>query len=236
MSFNGQYTVQSAKMFADNHGQQNNRILIYRDLKDLLNKYSCSGKALDLGCGPGISTRFLASLGFDVIGMDINKEMLLCAFQKPDGIPFAWIEHSQIPLRNESLDLVMAIMVLLEEPSLEMMLQSVKEIQRVLKPGGIFLPVVASEYMHKYNWLNRSINNVENNQNLKTGDIYTTYSHTSGMTFSNFFYSHNDYQEIFLEAKLKVLEIHHALGMDSDGIDWNLEKKLNPYTHYVCQK
>lgn len=233
---NSQYTMQTAQLFADSHALQNTRILIYRDLETLLKKHSCQGNALDFGCGPGISTRYLANLGFTVTGVDINRDMILCAFKQPDGIPFAWIEHGKLPFRDKTFDLVIAIMVLLEEPSLDMMSRSLCEIWRVLKPDGIFLSVVASEHLHKHNWLNRTVADVENNHNLKTGDSYTTHSRVSGMSFTNFVYLDDDYRNAFQQANFKIIDIHHALGNKSDNIDWQLETKLNPFTHYVCQK
>jgi SAM-dependent methyltransferase len=234
--FNSQYTEHLANLFANNNGKQGSRFLIYRDIEALVKKYIKAGKALDFGCGPGFSTRILSSLGFDVIGVDICKEMLLCAFSQPDGIPFAWMEHGKIPFKANSFDLVLAIMVLLEEPSLEAMRISVKEIYRVLKPEGIFFTVVASEHMHKHNWTNRSIRNVENNQNLKTGDTYTTYSNTLGINFTNFVYFHSDYQKTFEDSGLQLIETYLAMGKESDGILWALEKELNPFTYYVCRK
>ena len=48
----------------------------FRDVPKLIKKYVKGTQALDYGCGPGRSTRFLKSLGFDVIGVDISSDML----------------------------------------------------------------------------------------------------------------------------------------------------------------
>jgi SAM-dependent methyltransferase len=157
MTLSSQYNKESANNFLKRKNIRKLSLLIYRDLPLLLNKYLPSEKALDFGCGPGISTRFLAGLGFEVIGVDINQNMVKEALSEPDGIPFAWIEHGKMPFKSESFDLVLSIMVLLEMPDLKTMQEAVNEIARIIKPGGIFLTVVGSENFPKYNWLNEGV-------------------------------------------------------------------------------
>ncbi len=41
----------------------------------------CSGLVCELGCGTGIMTRYLAGLGYDMIGIDVSEEMLLKAYE-----------------------------------------------------------------------------------------------------------------------------------------------------------
>ena len=47
------------------------------------------GRVADLGCGPGRVTRFLASLGLSVSGLDLSDSMLAIARRENPGIPFA---------------------------------------------------------------------------------------------------------------------------------------------------
>ena len=57
----------------------NTYYLAYRDLPEIISKHVIGNLAIDFGCGTGRSTRFLKQLGFNVIGIDISKEMLSIA-------------------------------------------------------------------------------------------------------------------------------------------------------------
>lgn len=236
MTFKSQYDKVDANKFLRRKHSRKLSHLIYRDIPSLLSKYITSGKALDFGCGPGISTRFLASLGFEIIGIDINQSMLKEAISEPDGIPFGWIQHGQIPFKSMSFDLVSSIMVFLEVPSLQIMQEAVNEIARILRPGGIFLAVVGSENFPKYNWLNKNNIDYKSYQNIQSGDVFYIYSKTTNITFKDYFYTHQNYLDVFHGANLTVIETHKALGLPEDDMPWNLEKTLNPYTHYICKK
>jgi len=50
--------------------------LAFRDLPALIRRYNHGCRALDFGCGTGRSTRFLRTLGLEVIGIDISRAML----------------------------------------------------------------------------------------------------------------------------------------------------------------
>ena len=50
--------------------------LAYRDLPTIVMTCAKGRRAIDFGCGTGRSTRFLQGLGFNVIGVDIAKDMI----------------------------------------------------------------------------------------------------------------------------------------------------------------
>ncbi len=50
--------------------------LAYRDLPALIDEHAQGARALDFGCGSGRSTRFLKSLGFHAVGLDISEDMI----------------------------------------------------------------------------------------------------------------------------------------------------------------
>jgi ubiquinone/menaquinone biosynthesis C-methylase UbiE len=94
-------------------------------------------KALDLGCGTGISSLFLAEHGLDVVGIDISEKMLKKACEKARKqnrtINFIHGDIHHLPFPDETFDLVFANMVLefVKEPD-----QVLTEALRVTKKGG----------------------------------------------------------------------------------------------------
>ena len=50
--------------------------LAYRDLPEIIREHVTGLEALDFGCGAGRSTRFLKSLGFNAVGIDISSSMI----------------------------------------------------------------------------------------------------------------------------------------------------------------
>jgi SAM-dependent methyltransferase len=85
--------------------------------------------ALDLGCGHGRQRTVLEKLGYDVYAVDFDGAAA-------DDL----VDAHAVPLRDQSVDLVMSIAVLehLADPS-----RAVSEVLRVLVPGGCFIGTVA---------------------------------------------------------------------------------------------
>jgi len=110
-------------------------------------------KVLDLGCGSGAFTTFVArAVGKEgkVYALDIQPEMLRqlerkLAKAENQGIQNVELKQAsayELPFEDESLDLVYMVTVLEEIPDRS---RALREVKRVLKPGGIlavteFLP------------------------------------------------------------------------------------------------
>ncbi len=58
--------------------------LLTKFIQPLLSKHHIK-RALDYGCGSGIFSRYLASNGIEVIGLDISEQMLMSARELSDG-------------------------------------------------------------------------------------------------------------------------------------------------------
>jgi SAM-dependent methyltransferase len=91
------------------------------------------GIALDAACGTGRHTAYLASLGHTVIGVDTSPEMLAVARQKvPEG-EFHEADLHDVPLTDDSVDLVVCAIALSHVPDLT---RALAELVRVLRPNG----------------------------------------------------------------------------------------------------
>ena len=91
------------------------------------------GVALDAACGTARHTAYLASVGHEVIGVDSSPEMLARAREKVPGGEFHEAELHDLPLADDSVDLVVCAIALSHVPELEPVLA---EFVRVLRPGG----------------------------------------------------------------------------------------------------
>lgn len=107
-------------------------------IPDLLDEIALPGKKiLEIGCGLGTDTRLMASLGANVISIDLslgnvmltNKGMMLSGYP-----PQAYIgDAEQLEFPENSFDAVYSFGVLHHTPNTG---RAIEEIRRVLKPGG----------------------------------------------------------------------------------------------------
>jgi ubiquinone/menaquinone biosynthesis C-methylase UbiE len=116
------------------------RRLVINELK----KYKPSGVIADIGCGPGYLIAKLARSFPDVslVGVDISEEMVQKATQNlsalgfSDRVSFRKGDIEALPFDTNLLDFAISTLSLhhWSDPR-----QALKEINRVLKPGGQFL-------------------------------------------------------------------------------------------------
>lgn len=91
------------------------------------------GVALDAACGTGRHTAYLAALGHQVIGLDTSPEMLARAREKVPKGDFYEADLHDVPLPDESVDLVICAIALSHVADLG---QALAELVRVLRPNG----------------------------------------------------------------------------------------------------
>jgi SAM-dependent methyltransferase len=91
------------------------------------------GIALDAACGTGRHTAYLASLGHTVIGVDSSPGMLARARAEVPQAEFHEADLHELPLGDDSVDLVVCAIALVHLPGLD---GPFAEFTRVLRPGG----------------------------------------------------------------------------------------------------
>ncbi len=118
-------------------------------------------KILDIGSSPYHLTYCLKKLGYDVIGVDINPDILK-EFQKKHGLKVIQsdIQHDNLPFKKNEFD-VISFCEVFEHLGVNP-LKTIKELHRVLKPGGTLMLTTPNVYaLHKVIrfLLGRSFNN-----------------------------------------------------------------------------
>ena len=107
---------------------------------DWLTRYHVAAHArvLDLGCGYGRTLAELARAGYDnIIGLDFSPLMLVrCRSTLPD-VALVQACAQALPLRDHSVDLVLLLAVLTCLPRDDDQRTLLREILRVLCPGGL---------------------------------------------------------------------------------------------------
>jgi len=95
---------------------------------------------LEAGCGNGLVTKYLAEkYGASVTGIDIDPQQIALARKEAEdmqNIRYLEADTTSLPFGNRKFDIVLSFGVL---HHIENWLDALKEIKRVLKPGGYFL-------------------------------------------------------------------------------------------------
>jgi ArsR family transcriptional regulator len=112
----------------------------------------------DIGTGTGVLAIELAALGLDVIGIDRSEAMLAAARAKRSKdtssgrLEFQAGDAHALPLTDDSIDAAFAHMVLhsLEEPA-----RAVREMARIVRPGG---QIVLVDFLpHEHLWMQHEL-------------------------------------------------------------------------------
>ena len=96
-----------------------------------------AGLGIDLGCGLGRQTAEMRRRGFAVVGVEPSVGLLR---QRRHGdAPVVAGDALQLPVRDGSVDFVFVVGVLHHLPGRDAQAQALREVARVLRPGGLLL-------------------------------------------------------------------------------------------------
>ena len=111
----------------------------------MIRKFTRKGRVLDVGTGTGKILEELQRKGWEVTGVDGEKEAIIWCKKRGVIVKQADINKEKLPFAAAKFDLVLMLDVL-EHISDEQGI--IKEIKRALKPGGVLIVTVPA-----YQWL-----------------------------------------------------------------------------------
>jgi SAM-dependent methyltransferase len=94
------------------------------------------GRLVDVGCGTGAYAAGLATLGWDVTGVDLSEDMLRRA--RGRGLDVVLADAASLPFDDASFDAAVSFWTHTDFPDLD---AALREIARVLRPGAPFVYV-----------------------------------------------------------------------------------------------
>jgi ubiquinone/menaquinone biosynthesis C-methylase UbiE len=131
------------------------RILLQAFASENTNK----GKGIDLGCGPGQTTRFLVHCGMPgVLGVDISEQMVQVASQLNPSLPFETADMLRLPYADHAFGSAIAFYAIVHF-TYEQVRTAFREMSRVLVPGGqlLFSFHIGDQTVHLDTFLGHSV-------------------------------------------------------------------------------
>lgn len=131
-----------------------------RDCLDRLSReVGALGPICDLGCGPGQIARYLHRQGVEALGVDLSPKMVAEAQRLNPEIPFHQGDMLALPDRDESWGGIAAFYCIIHIPR-ERVVDALREMKRVLRPGGILLVTfhIGDEIKHLDEWWEKPVN------------------------------------------------------------------------------
>lgn len=144
-------------------GEQDYLRLVHPILRKI--QFDPTSKAMaELGCGAGRMTRSFAQRFLSVFAVDISAEMQSRAKQYLGSFSnIRWIlsnGETLSDLESASVDFVFSYLVLQHMPTKETVFCSIREMLRILRPGGAFLFQFNGYYRPTMNWKGRAISGI----------------------------------------------------------------------------
>lgn len=219
-------------------GIEGTSMLAFREADELIRRYCKGTQALDFGCGAGRSTQFIKSLGFEVTGADISKALLKEARRLDPETAYLEIRKGQIPVEQKTYDLVFSSFVFLCMESLEMMIDALKEIARIMKDDGIFILINATQHMHSPSnaWTSYNTDFPEN-LTAHEGDKIKLELKDVGVILDEYRWNEASYEEAIASSPLEIVEKRYPMAEEGD--DYSIESSEwtdSPFVIFVLRK
>ena len=213
--------------------------LAYRDLPDIISRHAKGKKAVDFGCGTGRSTRFLSNLGFNVLGIDISRQMINRALHLDPKGTYRLMKNGNLgELQGDSYDLVLSVFTFDNISTMDQKIRNFLELARLLNGTGTLINLVSSPEIYIHEWASFSTKDFPENAYAKSGErvriIQTDIEDRRPV--EDVICSDEDYRKIYDKTGLTVVETYRPLGREDEPLSWVNETRIAPWVIYVLKK
>ena len=117
------------------------------------------GPVCDMGCGPGQIARYLHRQGVATLGVDLSPRMVAEAQRLNPDVHFHQGDMLSLPDPENSWGGIAAFYCIIHIPR-EQIVDALREMRRVLKPGGVLLVTfhIGEEIEHLDEWWEKPVN------------------------------------------------------------------------------
>jgi len=210
--------------------------LAFRDLPALLRKHVRGTRAVDFGCGTGRSSRFLGGLGFEVIGVDISEIMLAEARARDPGGDYRLVADGSLAgLGSGTADLILSAFTFDNIPTDPQKTAALRELRRLLAPGGRLAVVVSSADIYLHEWASFSTRDYPENRGARDGDRVRIMmlDVPDRRPVVDVLCGDGHYRELFEAVGLRVVDAVRPLATGAEPVQWVSETKISPWSIYV---
>ncbi|MHB8797390.1 MAG: class I SAM-dependent methyltransferase [Thermoanaerobaculia bacterium] len=212
--------------------------LAFRDLPRLLREHVRGRRALDFGCGTGRSTRFLAGLGFEPIGIDIAAEMVEQARRRDPQGDYRVVASGDLSgLPEESFDLVFSAFTFDNVPG-EQKPGLFAGLGRLLAPQGRLVNLVCTPEVYTNEWASFTTKDFPGNRNARSGDVVRviTTDHPDPRPVEDILCTDDAYRAFYAEAGLSPVAVERPLATGDEPMRWGSETTIPPCAIYVLER
>lgn len=140
MYYIGDRGSQTVNYFFDKSGEKAEEFT--REFFKFMNFDPAGKRMLDIGCGIGEMTRTFSDMFGEAYGVDFSNEMIKRAKElNKDKSNLCFMKNNGVDLsiyENGFFDFCFSFIVLQHIPNVKIIVNYIREIDRVLKPGGLF--------------------------------------------------------------------------------------------------
>src|SRR5437867_1614206 len=197
--------------------------LAYRDLPAIIREHVGGRIAIDFGCGAGRSTRFLRTLGFDVVGVDVSEHMLALARERDPGGEYRLVPDGDLGgLAAGTFDLVLSAFTFDNVPTIERKIALLSGLKLLLNGGGRIVNLVSAPEIYVNEWASFSTRDFPQNRAARSGDkvLIVMLDVEDRRPVEDILCTDRDYHAAYERAGLTPIRTYRPLGKPTEGYPW----------------